>query len=118
MVTVAQGPANTTMNVSSGATTAAATAGLSGFAYGLMLPWNLIGMLAVAATGRQRKMGRLRTIVLMGLTCAGAMAITGCGVTFNTTAQTYHVTLTAQADGATVQTATFDVVLRQKPTSF
>ena len=42
--------------------------------------------------------------------------MSGCGVSYNTTAQTYHVTLTATANGATVNTATFDVVLMEKPT--
>jgi archaellum component FlaF (FlaF/FlaG flagellin family) len=40
--------------------------------------------------------------------------MTGCGVTYNTVAQTYHVTLNATANGSTVQTASFDVVLKQK----
>lgn len=56
---------------------------------------------------------------------AGTIQITGApaplpgrGVTYNTTATTYHVTLAAQAEGATVQTASFDVVLRQKTAPF
>jgi hypothetical protein len=117
-VTVAQGPASTTMNVSSGATAASTSARLSGVAYGAILPWNLIGMLAMAAARKRRKIGVLCTIILMVLAGSGAMAMAGCGVTYNSTAQTYHVTLTAQADGATVQTSTFDVVLWQKATSF
>jgi hypothetical protein len=46
------------------------------------------------------------------------MAMIGCGVTYNSTPQTYHVTLTAQADGTTVQTSTFEVVLWQKTALF
>ncbi len=117
-VTVAQGPASTTMNVSSGTTAASTSARLSGVAYGAILPWNLIGMLAMAAARKRQKLGMLRAIILMVLTGAGAMTIAGCGVIYNTTAQTYHVTLTAQADGATVQTSTFDVVLWQKVAPF
>jgi hypothetical protein len=83
-----------------------------------MLPWNLIGMLATAAARKRQKLGVLRTIMLALLTGAGAMAMTGCGVTYNTTSQTYHVTLTAQADGTAVQTSTFEVVLREKMTLY
>ena len=115
---VAKSPASTTMTVSSStgasADLAGTRSGLSGIAYGATLPWNLIGMLAMAATRKRKKLGVLRTLMLLVLTGAGAMAMTGCGVTYNTVAQTYHVTLTATANGATVQTATFDVVLKEK----
>jgi hypothetical protein len=37
-------------------------------------------------------------------------------VTYNTVAQTYHVGLTAMANGATVNSTTFDVVLKEKAT--
>jgi hypothetical protein len=106
------------MNVSSSnATSAAASrAGLSGIAYGAMLPWNLIGMLATALSRKRKKLGVLRTLVLLVLTGAGAMAMSGCGVSYNTVAQTYHVTLTATANGATVNTTAFDVVLKEKTT--
>jgi hypothetical protein len=115
---VANSPASTTMNVSSSnaTNTAASRVGLSGIAYGAMLPWNLIGMLATAAARKRRKLGMLRTMMLLVLTGAGAMAISGCGVAYNTVAQTYQVTLTATANGATVNTATFNVVLNQKTT--
>jgi hypothetical protein len=115
---VANNPASTTMNVSSSnATSAAASrAGLSGIAYGAMLPWNLIGMLATALSRKRKKLGVLRTLVLLVLTGAGAMAMSGCGVSYNTVAQTYHVTLTATANGATVNTTAFDVVLKEKTT--
>jgi hypothetical protein len=115
---VAKNPASTTMHVSS--TTAASSdvagagVGLLGISYGAMLPWNLIGMLATAAARRRKKLGGLRTLMLLVLTGAGAMAMSGCGVTYNTVAQSYHVTLTATANGATVQTAAFDVVLKVK----
>jgi hypothetical protein len=56
----------------------------------------------------------LRTMMLLALTGAGAMAMSGCGVAYNTTAQTYHVTLTATANGAAVNTASFDVVVSAK----
>lgn len=118
---VAKGPASTTMNVSNtGATSASASTGteLSGIAYGAMLPWNLIGMLATAAARKRKKLGALRTLMLLVLTGVGAMAMTGCGMTYNTVAQTYHVTLTATANGATVQTASFDVVLKEKTAPF
>jgi hypothetical protein len=115
---VANNPASTTMNVSSSnATSAAASrAGLSGIAYGAMLPWNLIAMLATALARKRKKLGVLRTLVLLVLTGAGAMAMSGCGVSYNTVAQTYHVTLTATANGATVNTTAFDVVLKEKTT--
>jgi hypothetical protein len=60
----------------------------------------------------------LRTLMLLVLTGAGALAMGGCGVSYNTIAQTYHVTLTATANGTTVNTATFDVVLREKTTAW
>jgi hypothetical protein len=118
VITVAQAPANTTMNVSSGATAVSRSTGLSGVSYGALLPWNLIGMLATAAARKRRKRGALCTIILMVLTGVGAMAMIGCGVTYNGTVQTYHVTLTAQADGTTVQTSAFEVVLLQKTAPF
>jgi hypothetical protein len=113
---VANSPASTTMNVSSSNATssAASRAGLSGVAYGAMLPWNLIGMLATAAVRKRKKLGMLRTLMLLVLTGVGAMAMSGCGVSYNTTAQTYHVTVTAVANGATVNTTTFDLVLMEK----
>jgi hypothetical protein len=83
-----------------------------------MLPWNLIGMLATAAARKRRKLSVLRMLLLLVLTGAGAIAMTGCGVAYNTVAQTYHVTLTATANGSTVQTASFDLVLRKKPTAW
>jgi hypothetical protein len=83
-----------------------------------MLPWNLIGMLATAAARKRRKQSVLRMLFLLALTGAGAIAMTGCGVAYNTVAQTYHVTLTATANGSTVQTASFDLVLRKKPTAW
>ena len=88
--------------------------GLSGISYGAMLPWNLIGMLATAAARKRKKLGVLRTLMLLVLTGVGAMAMSGCGVTYNTVAQTYHVTLTATANGATVNSTTFVVVLKEK----
>ena len=114
---VAQNPASTTMNVSSSAGTSAAAsrAQISGIAYGAMLPWNLIGMLATAAARKRKKLGALRTLMLLVLTGVGAMAMSGCGLSYNTVAQTYHVTLTATANGAMVQTTAFDVVLNEKP---
>jgi hypothetical protein len=115
---VANSPASTTMNVSSSnaTNTAASRVGVAGIAYGAMLPWNLIGMLATAAARKRKKLGVLRTMMLLVLTGVGAMAMSGCGVAYNTVAQTYHVTLTAAANGATVNTATFDVVLKEKTT--
>jgi hypothetical protein len=83
-----------------------------------MLPWNLIGMLATGAARKRKRLGMLRTLMLLVLTGAGALAMGGCGVSYNTTAQTYHVTLTATANGATVNTATFDLVLREKATAW
>jgi hypothetical protein len=79
-----------------------------------MLPWNLIGMLATAAARKRRKLSALRMLLLLVLTGAGAMAMMGCGLAYNTVAQTYHVTLTATANGSTVQTTSFDVVVREK----
>ena len=113
---VANSQASTTMNVSSSnaASIAAPRVGLSGISYGAMLPWNLIGMLATAAARKRKKLGVLRTLMLLVLTGVGAMAMSGCGVTYNTVAQTYHVTLTATANGATVNSTTFVVVLREK----
>jgi hypothetical protein len=113
---VANNPASTTMNVSSSNATSSATshAGLAGVAYGAMLPWNLIGMLATAAVRKRKKLDILRTLMLLMLTGVGAMAMSGCGVSYNTTAQTYHVTVTAAANGATVNTTTFDLVLMEK----
>jgi hypothetical protein len=115
---VANSPASTTMNVSSSnaTNTAASPVGLYGIAYGAMLPWNLIGMLATAAARKRTKLGMLRTMMLLVLTGVSAMAISGCGVAYNTVTQTYEVTLTATANGATVNTATFNVVLDQKTT--
>jgi hypothetical protein len=81
-----------------------------------MLPWNLIGMLATAAARKRKKLGVLRTLMLLVLTGVGAMAMSGCGVTYNTVAQTYHVTLIATANGATVNSTTFVVVLKEKAT--
>jgi hypothetical protein len=114
---VANSQASTTMNVSSSnaASIAAPRVGLSGISYGAMLPWNLIGMLATAAARKRKKLGVLRTLMLLVLTGVGAMAMSGCGVTYNTVAQTYHVTLTATANGATVNSTTFVVVLKEKP---
>jgi hypothetical protein len=113
---VANGQASTTMNVSSSnaASIAAPRVGLSGISYGAMLPWNLIGMLATAAARKRKRLGVLRTLMLLVLTGVGAMAMSGCGVTYNTVAQTYHVMLTATANGATVNSTTFVVVLKEK----
>jgi hypothetical protein len=116
---VANSQVSTTMNVSSSsnaASTAATRVGLSGISYGAMLPWNLIGMLATAAARKRKKLGVLRTLMLLVLTGVGAMAMSGCGVTYNTVAQTYHVALTAMANGATVNSTTFVVVLKEKAT--
>lgn len=117
---VAGQPASTTMMLSTASTTAQNTnvAGLSGIAYGAMLPWNLIGMLATAAARRRRQWGALRTVCLLLLMGVGAMAMTGCGVTYGTTAQTYHATVTASVNGSVVQTATFDVVVQEKTAPF
>ena len=114
-------PTIATMNVSSSTATANAqntdgSAGLSSIAYGALLPWNLISVLATMATRRRRKWGLLRMLLLLVLIIPGAMTMTGCGVSYNTVAQTYHVTLSASANGSTVQTASFDVVLKEKPT--
>jgi hypothetical protein len=116
---VANGPATTTMNVSSSnpASTAVSSVGLSGISYGAMLPWNLIGMLATAAARKRKKPGVLRTLMLLVLTGGGATMLTGCGVTYNTVAQTYHVTVTATANGAMVNSTTFDLVLKEKTAS-
>ncbi len=115
---VAKSAASATMNVSSPAKASASnrtpSQGLSSIAYGAMLPWNLIGMLATAVARKRRKLSALRILLLLVLTGAGAMAMTGCGVAYNTVAQTYHVTLTATANGSTVQTTSFDVVMREK----
>jgi hypothetical protein len=115
---VANSQASMTMNVSSSnaASIAAPRGGLSGVSYGAMLPWNLIGMLATAATRKRKRLGGLRTLMLLVLTGVGAMAMSGCGVTYNTVAQTYHVGLTAMANGTTVNSTTFDVVLKEKAT--
>jgi hypothetical protein len=115
---VANSQASTTMNVSSSnaASIAAPRVGLSGISYGAMLPWNLIGMLATAAARKRKKLGVLRTLTLLVLTGVGAMAMSGCGVTYNTVAQTYHVALTAMANGATVNSTAFVVVLKEKAT--
>jgi hypothetical protein len=115
-VQVMQSKVDTIMKVSSGSTVASTPAGASGMALGLALPWSLTGMAVIAAKGKKRTIGALQMILLVTL-AAGAMAISGCGVTSNT-AQTYHVTLAAQAEGSTVQTSTFDVVLRQQPAPF
>jgi hypothetical protein len=95
---VANSPASTTMNVSSSnaSSSAASRVGLSGIAYGAMLPWNLIGMLATSAARKRKKLDMLRTMMSVALTGAGALAMSGCGVSYNTAAQTYHVTLTAR----------------------
>jgi hypothetical protein len=116
---VAKSAASATMNVSSltagaSASNRTSSPGLSSIAYGAMLPWNLIGMLTTGAARKRRKLSALRVLLLLVLTGAGAMAMTGCGLAYNTVAQTYHVTLTATANGSTVQTTSFDVVVREK----
>jgi Bacterial Ig-like domain (group 3) len=113
---VAKSPASTTMQVSSGSSSAKTgeVSGVSGIAYGAMLPWNLIGMLATTAARKRKRLGAFRTLLVLVLTGAGALAMTGCGVAYNTTPQSYAVTLTATANGVVVKTTTFNVVLQEK----
>jgi alpha-L-arabinofuranosidase len=110
--------AASTLSFSAQTNAARNSAIISNVSLGVLLPWDIIGVLGFIS-GRKRLRGRWGTLMTLclALVCS-TIWMTGCGLTVNSVSQPYQVTVTAVGQNQTTQSTTLTLYVTQAAATF
>jgi len=117
-VSIAGSPATSTLVFSSQTNNAYSSPMITNVAQGLLLPWDIIGLLGFIS-GRKRLRGRRSAFVTLclALLCS-TIWMTGCGLSVNSMNQPYQVTVTAVGQNQVTQSTTLTLYVTQPAATF